>query len=60
MKNVFYHNAMDVLSMVSLLNGSLSPADHLHRRYPQASWPLGRMQEDLGDIQQSGGVYRQV
>lgn len=62
MKNVFYHNAMDVLSMAALLNRiALLTADPLSAEdvHKNELAALGRMYEDLGDIELAANLYRQ-
>ena len=62
LKNVFYHNAMDVLSMATLLDRIakliLSPldVDDIHKNELAA---IGRIYEDLGDFEMAVRLYQQ-
>jgi uncharacterized protein len=61
MKNVFYHNAMDVLSMAALLNRVATlianplQAEDIHKNELAA---IGRIYEELGDIAQATSLYQ--
>jgi uncharacterized protein YprB with RNaseH-like and TPR domain len=60
MKNVFYHNAMDVVSMAALFQHTAGLlADPLHRplEYGVDLVSLGRLFEDLDDVQTATHLY---
>jgi len=60
MKNVFYHNAMDVISLAALLHHtSALLADPLHEQIDHAEdiISLGKLFEDLGDIEMAAQLY---
>jgi len=61
LKNVFYHNAMDVLSLATLLNHTASLLANPTQVRPgeetdQAA--LGRIFEELGDLDLAAQIYR--
>ncbi len=60
LKNVFYHNAMDVLSLAALLNytaGLLSDPLSLGSRYGIDLIALAKLFEDLGDLERAALLY---
>lgn len=60
MKNVFYHNAMDVISLAALLHHtSALLADPLHEQIDHAEdiFALGKLFEDLGDMDTAARLY---
>ena len=62
LKSVFYHNAMDVLSLAALLNHTSGIlADPLHARLEHAEdvYSIARLHEDGGDLQMAIQLYHQ-
>lgn len=62
LKNVFYHNAMDVLSMAALLNFITNALNHPSPDYVSYGVDLiaiGKLFEDLGDLDSAIQCYEQ-
>ena len=62
LKNVFYHNAMDVLSMAALLNFITNALTHPNPDYVSYGVDLiaiGKLFEDLGDLDSAVHCYEQ-
>lgn len=61
LKKVFYHNAMDVVSLAALFNhvaGLLAAPLECEIQHAVDLVGLARLYEDLGDIDQAEGLYR--